>query len=220
MILTDTCRLVASRHPSTGILDRIASPEDLPWIFALESWTNDRISNELGILHRIPPAEWVTGRPMASVVMAAFCHPRPDGGRFNGPDRGAWYAALDLDTAKAEIAYHRTAELLEVGVLETRIEMRLYLADFNADFRDVRPRTPEYERLHDPTSYTASQAFGRDLLQAGATGVVYRSVRRAGGECLSCFRPRLVEHLRPSGHFEFRWEGTRTPSIRPLPRPL
>ena len=107
----------------------MASPEDLPYIFELESWTNDRISNEVGILHRIPREEWVVGRPMASVIMAAFCHPRPGGGRFNGPDRGAWYAGTELESAHAEVIYHRTRELREVGVTEMAWQMRLYLAD-------------------------------------------------------------------------------------------
>jgi hypothetical protein len=214
--LVDTCRLVASRYPTAGILDRIATPEDLPFLFELESWTNDRISTELGILHRLPQREWVVGRPMASVVMAAFCHPRPGGGRFNGPDRGAWYAALSLETAQAEVAYHRTAELAEVGVFETRMQMRLYLADFHAPFHDVRANAAETEPLHHPTSYADSQALGRELLAAGSNGVLYRSVRRAGGECLACFRPALVENVRPNGHYEYRWEGTRTPVIRRL----
>ena len=87
---TGTRRLVPSVYPTVGILDRVASPEDLPFIFELETWTNDRISTELGILHRLPREEWVTGRRMASVIMAAYCHPRIGGGRFNGPDRGAW----------------------------------------------------------------------------------------------------------------------------------
>src|SRR2546426_5747371 len=134
----DTSRLVPSRYPPVGILDRVASPEDLPSIFELESWTNDRISTELGNLHRIPPDEWVVGKPMASVIMAAFCHPRLGGGRFNGPERGAWYAGTSLDTAHAEAVYHRTGELAEIGVFETRLEMRLYLADFDSAFHDVR----------------------------------------------------------------------------------
>src|SRR3984885_12941490 len=96
---TATCRRVPSRYPTAGILDRITRPEDLPFIFELESWTNDRISTEHGILHRIPREEWVVGRPMASVIMAAFCHPRTGGSRFSGPDRGAWYAGMSLDTA-------------------------------------------------------------------------------------------------------------------------
>lgn len=209
MKLRNTCRLVPSIYPSAGILDRVASPDDLPFIFELESWTNDRISNEIGILHRIPPDEWVTGRPMASVIMAAFCHPRPGGGRFNS-DRGAWYAGTELETAHAEIVYHRTREFLEVGVTEMRWQMRLYRADFDAPFEDVR-RNPA---LHDPNSYVASQAYARELLQAGSPGVFYRCVRRPGGECVACFRPKLVLNVRPDAHFEYRWEGRAPAAIR------
>jgi len=211
-----TCRLVPSRYPAVGILDRVASPEDLPYIFELESWTNDRITNELGLLHRIPSEEWITGRPMASVIMAAFCHPRTGGGRFNGEDRGAWYAGTDLETAHAENIYHRTRELAEVGVFETRMEMRLYLADFHADFRDIRAKTREHAPLHDPDSYAASQTFARELLMRGASGIIYRSVRRPGGECIACFRPALVLNVRSGTHFEYRWEGRTAPVVREL----
>ena len=214
--LKDTCRLIPSLYPSRGILDAISSPADLPLILELETWSNDRISTELGVIHRIPKQEWVAGRSMASVVMAAFCHPRPGGGRFNGPDRGAWYAANSLEGAHAEVVYHRTAELAEIGVLETRIEMRLYRADFHAEFHDVRGDAPENAVYHDATSYTASQALGRELLTNGSNGVIYRSVRHAGSECLACFRPALVSNVRAGTHFEYRWEGTRTPRIRVL----
>jgi hypothetical protein len=215
----NTCRLVPSRYRTVGILDRVASPEDLPYIFELESWTNDRISDELGILHRIPPDEWVTGRPMASVIMAAFCHPRVGGGRFNSGDRGAWYAGTELETAHAEMAYHQTKELVEIGVFETRLEMRLYLADFRAELEDVRASTRGHAPLHDPDSYQASQAYARELMTRGANGVIYRSVRRAGGECIACFRPRLVLNVRIDAHFEYRWEGSTTPTIRRLTTP-
>ncbi len=213
---TNTCRLVPSVFPSAGILDRIATPEDLPHIFELESWTNDRISNELGLLPRIPPEEWVTGRPMASIVMAAFCHPRPAGGRFNGPDRGAWYAARNLATAHAEVIYHRTLELREIGVLETRLQMRLYHADFNCNLHDIRRNTPAHAPLHDPVSYTASQAFARGLLEAGSNGVIYRSVRRPGGECIACFRPALVRNVSAAAHFEYTWQGAENVKLRKL----
>ena len=212
MKLRNTCRLVPSVYPSAGILDRVASPEDLPLIFELESWTNDRISAELGLLHPIPPEEWVTGRPMASVVMAAFCHPRTGGGRFNPPDRGAWYAGTELATAHAEVVYHRTRELREVGIVEMRWQMRLYLADFDAPFEDVRRRVA----LHDPDSYAASQAYARELLAAGSPGVFYRSVRRPGGECVACFRPALVLRVRPDAHFDYRIEGPKPAAIRKL----
>ena len=79
----DTFRLIPSRYPSTGILDRIAAPEDLDAIIELESWTNDRISTELGLLHHLPKEEWVVGKRMSSVIMAAFCQPRITGARFS-----------------------------------------------------------------------------------------------------------------------------------------
>ena len=214
--LHNTCRLVPSLYPSAGVLDRVAAAADLPDIFELESWTNDRISTELGLLHRIPTEEWVVGRPMASVVMAAFCHPRAGGGRFNSPDRGAWYASTALETAHAEVVYHRTRELAEIGVFETRLQMRLYLADFHCEFHDLRRQIARHAPLHDPESYAASQAFARELLEEVSNGVLYRSVRRAGGECLACFRPKLVLNVQPGAHFEYRWSGGRTPAIRKL----
>jgi hypothetical protein len=214
--LTDTCRLIPSRYPPAGILDMVASPHDLDLIFELESWTNDRISEELGILRRLPPEEWVVGRPMASVIMAAFCHPRPTGGRFNGPDRGAWYAGLTLDSAHGESIFHRTAELTEIGVLDARVEMRLYLADFNTAFHDIRGRSAAYKPYHDPVSYAASQALARELFDAGSAGILYRSVRHTGGECLACFRPALVGNVRPAAHFAYVWEGKPTPRIERL----
>jgi hypothetical protein len=207
-------RIIPSRYPVVGLLDRVASPDDLPALYELEAWTNDRISNELGILHTIPREEWVTGRPMASVIMAAFCHPSPGGGRFNTPQRGAWYAGRALETSIAESVYRRTQELREVGAFETRVQMRVYLADFRAAFHDIRERKKVWDSLYDPNDYTASQAFARDLLDSGSNGIVYRSVRHDGGECLACFAPMHVLNVRVGGHYEFRWEGRAEPIIK------
>jgi RES domain-containing protein len=214
--LKDTHRLIPSRYPPVGIFDAIATPEDLPAIVALEGWTNDRISAELGAVHRLPRSEWVLDRPMASVIMAAFCHPHPRGGRFNSPDLGAWYAAKSLDTAHAEIIHHRTRELEEIGVRDARVQMRDYLADLDGEFHDIRGDDDAFAPLYDPDSYAASQAFAAPLRASGSNGVLFRSVRRAGGECVACFRPRLVMNVRQAEHFEYRWAGARTPAIVPL----
>ena len=114
------------------------------------------------------------------------------------------------------MAYHREQELAEVRVFETRLQFRLYLANFDGTFHDVRPRTAAHAPLHDPHSYAASQAFARELLATGSNGVIYRSVRRRGGQCVACFRPALVTDVRPDAHFEYRWEGGHTPTIRKL----
>jgi hypothetical protein len=211
----DTSRFIPSRFPPVGILDTISDPYDLQYIIELENWTNDRLSSELGLIMTIPAAEWVVGVPNATAVMAAYCHPHAEGGRFNSNTRGAWYAGLSLDTAIQETIFHRTKELEEIGVFETRVEMRQYLADFECEFHDVRA-SPTYDELHDPNSYKAGQALGDTLLQSGSNGVFYRSVRHTGGECIGCFRPKLVLNVRPAAHFEYKWEGGRVPKVRVL----
>jgi hypothetical protein len=213
---TRACRLVPSRYPSVGLFDRIAAPEDLEALTELDAWTNDRVSTELGILNVVPREEWVVGQPMSSVIMAAFCHPRPGGGRFSSSERGAWYAGRTIETALAESVYHRTRELAEVGHFDTRVQLRLYHADFRATFHDIRTKSRRFDPLSHPDSYTAPQAFARALLADGSHGVVYRSVRHAGGECIACFRPKLVLHVRVAAHYEFRWEGKPEPTVRRL----
>jgi hypothetical protein len=213
---TRTNRLIPSRYPSAGILDRIAAPDDLDAIVELEAWTNDRVSAELGLLHLIAREEWVTGAPMASVVMAAFCHPRPGGGRFSPAERGAWYAGRTVETALAESVYHRTRELAEVASYETRMQMRLYHADFDTTFHDLRGRAKQFPGVYHPDSYVVSQRLGSALLAEGANGVVFDSVRHAGGECAACFRPPLIRNVRIAAHYEYVWAGHPQPRVSRL----
>jgi RES domain len=215
--LRDTHRLIPSRFPPVGILDLIASPADLPYVMELEGWTNDRLLLEYGVIHSIPQDEWAVGVPGASVIMAAFGHPRPGGSRFNDGERGAWYAALDVETAHSENAFHRYRQLYEeIGLAEGRAELREYLADFDCEFHDVRP-SPAFDALHDPDSYATSQKLARELLHSRSNGIRYRSVRHPRGECIACFRPKLVLNLRQGTHFEYVWTGNAKPEIRKLP---
>ena len=209
-----THRLIPSRFPPVGILDRVSDPDDLDAIFELEGWTNDRITNELGILELLPRSEWVSGTPNASIVMAAFCHPRPEGSRFNDGSLGAWYAALTLRTAHAEVLHHRQRELAEVGVTNTSLLMREYRARFQADFHSLLEEEGKFDRFYDPESYAASRDLGSRLRGAGSNGIVYRSVRDSGGTCVVCFRPGLIRDVRQGSHFEYHFSRSGPPLIR------
>jgi RES domain-containing protein len=210
----NTRRLVPSVYPATGILDLIAASSDFEAVAELEGWTNDRLSSELGALRIIPAAEWVVGRAGASVIMAAYCHPRPDGGRFNQGNRGAWYAAPNLDTAIQETLFHRSKEIAESGITDTSVQMREYLADFDTSFHDVRA-SPVYDAHHDPDSYAAGQTLCAELLASGSNGVLYKSVRHPGNICIACYRPALVLNVRQGNHFEYTWAGGN-PSVRQI----
>src|SRR5690606_3095079 len=129
------------------------------------------------------------------VVNAAFCHAHPLGGRFNSPDRGAWYAGFELETSQAEVGFHKSVQLAEIDRFEETVTYDDYLADVSARVHDLR-RARGFRACLDPASYVESQALAEQLLAAGSLGLVYPSVRRAGGTCLACFRPAIVANVR------------------------
>lgn len=203
----DTHRLIPSRYSDGGesVLVRVAADDaDLAAIFDLDNATNDRLLAENDLLPGIDTHELVFGVPYYRIVNAAFCHAQPLGSRFNGPDRGAWYAAFDLETAQAEVAFHKAVELAEVGWDEESVTYDDYLADFSGEFHDIRG-LKAFAACLDPDSYVASQALAEQLLASGSLGVAYPSVRRTGGECLACFRPALVGNVRKDATWRFSW---------------
>lgn len=205
----DTHRLIPTKYSEGGdsVLTRIADNDaHLRDIFDLDHATNDRLLAEHDLLPGIDTHELVFGVPYYRIVNAAFCHAHPLGSRFNGPDRGAWYAAFEVETAQAEVAFHKWVELAEVGWLHEEVTYDDYLADFSADFHDIRG-DKAFDDCLAPDSYIAAQGLAQQLLEAGSLGVLYPSVRKPGGTCVACFRPALVMNVRKDATHVFRREG-------------
>jgi hypothetical protein len=59
------------------------------------------------------------------------------------------------------------------------------------------------------TDYGPSQALARELRAAGSDGVVYPSVRHAGGECVGVFYPDLIKPCVQAQHLIYSWDGER-----------
>ena len=195
-----THRLIPYRYSDRGrpVLNRLAQDDDdvLRDLTELEGATNDRLLGESGRLPGISTIELVSGFRLAHIVNAAFTHAHPLGGRFNSANRGAWYAGFEIETAQAEVAFHRAAELREIGWNAEEVSPYLdYLADFRHEFHDLRGDSAWAECL-DPNSYAASQALALKLLTSGSAGIAYPSVRHKGGICVACFRPPLVLNVR------------------------
>jgi hypothetical protein len=195
----NTHRLIPARYSEDGasVLARLTSdPRYLHNLFQLEGATNERLLGEANLLPGVTVHELVFGIPNGHIVNAAFTHARPEGSRFNGADRGAWYSAFTLDAAQVEVAFHFAQSLREVNWEESETATyREYLADFRGGFHDIR-KSSEYARCLDPASYIESQRLARELLYQGSAGVIYPSVRHRGGTCLACFRPALVVNVR------------------------
>lgn len=210
----DTHRFIASKQGQT-VLARIAdSDKHLADIFEIENATNDRALAEAGFAQGITVGELVFGVPYYRIVNAAFTHPHPLGSRFNGPERGAWYCGFEIATSQAEIAFHKTVDLAEVGIFEDDVTYDDYTADFSAEFHDLRGK--RFTRFLDPGSYIASQRLAHSLLERGSLGVVYPSVRNPTGTCIACFRPALVGNVRKGKAYRFVWDGAPEPVIAPV----
>lgn len=193
-------RLIPSRFPPVALFETVARADDLPAVMELAGWTNDRLTPER--LARLPKEDWVHGRPNASVVLAAFLHVSPTGARFNGPDLGAWYAAADLRTAIAEVGHHLRREAVASRKRELRRTYRAYSARLAGRYVDIRGEQELRADLYDPASYAASQPFGEAARRAGEDGILFSSVRLAGGENVAAYRPRNVLDVVQADHFE------------------
>jgi RES domain-containing protein len=209
----DTHRLIPSvysrRDPLEELADTAARLQDLD---TLSNATDERLLAEAGLLPAISPYELASGIPHAQVINAAFTYAHPLGSRFNSADRGAWYAAFQLSTAQAEVAFHKTVHLAEVGRYEDEVELDDYLADFNGEFHDLR-RAKRFAACLDPASYVSSQTLAERLLESGSPGVIYPSVRHRRGTCLACFDPKRVANVRRGARLRFSWRGKPAPEV-------
>jgi hypothetical protein len=203
----DTHRLLPAKYSPNyeSVLTRIADDdEDLRLVFELDNATNGRLMAEENRSPGISQHELVFDVPNYRVINAAFTHANPLGARFSGPERGAWYAAFELPTAKAEVLFHKSIEFAEIDWQEREeIEYDDYLADFTADFHDLRDSVDDVALS--PTSYVRSQQMALELMLIGSLGVIYPSVRREGGTCLACFRPAVVANVRKTGRYRLLW---------------
>ena len=214
----DLFRLIPSRfaEEEDSVLSVIADNDiHLKDLFELDNATNQRLLAESDRMPGIGIDELVFGIPNFRVINAAFTYTRQEGSRFNGPDRGAWYCSFELDTALAEVVFHKTVEYTEINIFNDTVSYQLYLADFSSEFHDIR-KLKDREKYLDPQSYQESQLLSAQLLEGGSLGIIYPSVRKVGGTNLACFRPALVGDVRKTDKFEFTWSGTQEPAIKKI----
>ena len=58
----------------------------------------------------------------------------------------------------------------------------------------------------DPNSYDASRALARGLRETGSNGLIYQSVRHAGGRCIAAFWPDVVGIPIQERHLQYEWD--------------
>jgi RES domain-containing protein len=201
-------RLIPSRYPTVGLYDRVADPADLDVVFAIEALTNPRIRDQIGQLQLVPPDERVSGAG-STMVMAAFTHLNPEGSRFSDGSYGVYYAAHALETAIAEVSHHRALFLARTAEPALDVDMRVIAATVDAELHDLAALGKRAAPWLDPDDYAAPQALGKQLREAGSWGVLFPSVRHAGGSCVGIFRPKALRQARSGAHIALHWDGQR-----------
>jgi hypothetical protein len=201
-------RLVPSRFPPVGLFDRVAAPEDLDIVFAIEALTNDRLLDESGDIRLVPVADRISG-PGTTPIMAAFTHLIPEGSRFTDGTYGVYYAGSDMDTAIAETRFHKARFLAATNEPPIEIDMRSYAADLDAELHDIRQMQAQLPEIYtdNPLHYGYPQTLAKGLRDSGSNGLAYDSVRYADGECVAVFRPRFLSPARQGPHFCYVWNG-------------
>jgi RES domain-containing protein len=209
-----TVRLVSTARLRPPVLERLVSADDAAALAEIEGATSHRLLAESRGAEGIGRDEFLHGVPYASFVNAAFAYWKPrEMNRFNAT-RGAWYAALDVETCLREVAYHMAEFLARSGELMGVVEYSEMFASMAGEFVDLR-QTPAHGCLDpDPAvGYPIGNAVADAARAQGLNGIIYPSVRHAGGTCIVALRPHAVQSVAPGGVYRLEWSGDPSPAI-------
>jgi hypothetical protein len=214
-----TIRLAATARLRDPVLRKLVAEADLAALEEIEGATNGRLRAQAAGTERLDRRELVYGVPHAHFINAAFAYFMPRSlNRFSGPGRGAWYAALALDTGVAAVTFHMERELANIADFNATVDYAELYASFIGDFVDLRDASPRPEFLDpDPDkSYAAGNIFADAVRNAGHYGIVYPSARHAGGTCLVALVPHAVQSVTQGAVIRLAWTGSPGPAVSQL----
>lgn len=211
-----TVRLVTTARLRAAVLATLVDGDDeLDLLAEIEGATSTRrIAQERGI-SGLAANELVYDVPHAHFINASFAYAKPQQpNRFNGQDRGAWYAALHVATCLSEVGYHLTNALADAGDYNATVEYAEMFCSLAGEFLDVRqiPDHPSLEPDKDK-AYPIGNVLAGQARAAGLNGIIYPSVRHEGGTCIAALRPAAVQSVRQGAVYRMIWQGDPTPTI-------
>lgn len=209
-----TVRLVSTARLRPPVLEALVSADEIEALAEIEGATSARLIAQERGTEGIGRQELVYGIPYAAFINAAFAYAKPrQPNRFNAR-RGAWYAALDVTTCMREVAWHMADFLAKSGVLKGVVEYSEMFASMAGEFVDLRGAPTDRRLDPDPAiGYPAGNALADAARARGLNGIVYPSVRHAGGTCIVALMPHAVQSVAPGAVYRFVWSGSPDPAI-------
>jgi hypothetical protein len=131
--------------------------------------------------------------------------------RFCDGSFRAVYMGDDADTCLAEVAFHLERTLGETSAEKGLVHyFQLSAFELSGTVLDVRKG---HRDLHDPDAWGPAQAFGGKAKVEGASGITYRSVRRAKAMNVVLFKADLAVSGRKRRLVGLGWTGTQVVRI-------
>jgi RES domain-containing protein len=211
-----TVRLVTTaRLRAPVLLPLVDSEDELALLGEIEGATSARLMAQERGISGLAANELVYDVPHAHFINASFAYARPQQpNRFNGASRGAWYAALALETCLAEVGFHLTNALADAGDFNAVVDYAEMFCSLAGDFLDLRQR-PQHPSLGADiaTAYPMGNALAARARAEGLNGIIYPSVRHPGGTCLVALRPAAVQSVRQGDVYRMIWRGRPEPIV-------
>jgi hypothetical protein len=205
-----TVRLVSSARLREAVLTPLADTGDeLSRLAEIEGATSGRlIAQERGI-GGLAANELVHGVAHARFINASFAYAKPrQRTRFSPANRGAWYAALAVETCIAEVGYHMTRALADAGDFNAVVDYGEMLASMSGLFVDLRPVADHPSLDPDPAvGYPAGNAVATMARAEGHNGIIYPSVRHPSGTCIVALWPNVVQSVVQGAMHRLIWSG-------------
>jgi hypothetical protein len=208
-------RIIRSAFPPIDLFEDIADPADWPLLISAEQKTNPRIMTTVGNLDLVPVDRRVGGQG-ASYLMAPFTHVSMDRpSRFTDGSYGVLYVGNVFETALFETIHHHALFMARTAEAPGwTSQFREIILSVGADLHDLRGAEEVHHPALDPDSYKASQGLAMTLKAGGSDGVIYPSVRQAGGECVGLFYPDCASEPVQGRHLDYHWDGERVDLVR------
>lgn len=211
-----TVRLVATARLRDPILSLLADdPNDVAALAEIEGATSARLRAEERGHAGLPAEELVHGIAHARFINASFAYWKPrQPNRFNGTDRGAWYAALSSETCIAEVGHHLSEALADAGDFNAVVDYTEMVASMAGEFLDLRG-APGHPALAPDAAvgYPAGNALAASTRARGLNGIIYPSVRQPGGTCIVALWPHAVQSVAQGDIIRLTWSGSPTPVV-------
>ena len=209
-----TVRLVSTARLRESVLKPLVDNEqEMAELAEIEGATSARrLSQSSGSSAN----EFVYSVPHALFINAAFAYAKPrEPNRFNGTDRGAWYAAFAVETCLHEVTFHMQEFLEAAGDFHATVEYAEMFASFAGEFLDLRNTDPTADYLNPNKSigYPAGNALADAVRARGLNGIIYPSVRHSGGTCIAALWPHAVQSVAQGDVYRLTWTGGREPAV-------